>query len=324
MERGLCFSRLKFLAVNFHFYFNFGLLGFAVFVLCFLSLSHFADLRRRVDVFFELHWSLENGYSVTKILLPLFFSFVLRSSIEPLFSSFVPLFSSFVPLSSTTIWQGTNQLTNFLFSLHQIWDIAKKRIRNIFDGHQQEIYSLDFSSSGHIIVSGSGDKTARIWSMHDGSSTVLTINDPDSLNNDAGVTSVAISPDGQWVAAGSLDTVVRIWEVASGKLVERLRGHRDSVYSVAFTPNGRGLVSGSLDKTLKYWDVSGLSVGGNSGAGASGGVKSKKEGAAAAAASVSSSGAGSSVGRKDEKASPCTMNFTGHKVRCNFFFFSFL
>ena len=37
--------------------------------------------------------------------------------------------------------------------------------------------------------------------MHDGTSKVLTINDPDSLNNDAGVTSVAISPDGRHVAA---------------------------------------------------------------------------------------------------------------------------
>jgi WD40 repeat protein len=35
----------------------------------------------------------------------------------------------------------------------------------VFDGHQQEIYSLDFSKDGHLIVSGSGDKTARIWSM---------------------------------------------------------------------------------------------------------------------------------------------------------------
>ena len=57
------------------------------------------------------------------------------------------------------------------------------------------------------------------------------------------------------VAAGSLDTVVRIWDVQTGALVERLKGHRDSVYSVAFTPDGKGLVSGSLDKTLKYWDV---------------------------------------------------------------------
>ncbi|KIJ62150.1 hypothetical protein HYDPIDRAFT_30699 [Hydnomerulius pinastri MD-312] len=171
----------------------------------------------------------------------------------------------------------------------RIWDIAKKRIRNVFDGHQQEIYSLDFSLDGRLIVSGSGDKTARIWDMVEGTSKVLTINDPDSMDSDAGVTSVAISPNGQLVAAGSLDTVVRIWDVASGMLIERLRGHRDSVYSVAFTPGGKGLVSGSLDKTLKYWDVSGLVNGG-----------AKRKDAAA-------------NGKKEvEKASQCTMNFMGH------------
>lgn len=173
----------------------------------------------------------------------------------------------------------------------RIWDIQKKRIRTVYDGHQQEIYSLDFSLDGRLIVSGSGDKTARIWDMSDGSCSVLTISDPDSLNNDAGVTSVAISPNGTLVAAGSLDTVVRIWDVATGQLVERLRGHRDSVYSVAFTPDGKGLVSGSLDKTLKYWDVSGLLAGKGRGA----------------------NGASGAVVKRDEKGSQCTMNFTGHK-----------
>jgi len=137
----------------------------------------------------------------------------------------------------------------------------------------------------------------------DGTSKVLTINDPDSLNNDAGVTSVAISPNGQFVAAGSLDTVVRIWDVNTGVLVERLRGHRDSVYSVAFTPDGKGLVSGSLDKTLKYWDVSALMSGGGPV------IKGRKEGANGGVVS----GPGG-VARKDgDKQSQCTMNFTGHK-----------
>ncbi|KAG5649838.1 hypothetical protein H0H81_001827 [Sphagnurus paluster] len=198
----------------------------------------------------------------------------------------------------------------------RIWDIAKKRIRTVFDGHQQEIYSLDFSADGRLIVSGSGDKTARIWDMSDSKSKVLTINDPDSLNNDAGVTSVAISPNGQFVAAGSLDTVVRIWDVASAQLVERLRGHRDSVYSVAFTPDGKGLVSGSLDKTLKYWDVSALMAGGGastSGSGSSssaGLIKGRKEGGAPA----NGSGLGLGLKKDSEKgSSQCTMNFTGHK-----------
>ena len=35
----------------------------------------------------------------------------------------------------------------------------------------------------------------------------------------------------------------------TGALVERLRGHKHSVYSVAFGSDGQGLVSGSLDKS---------------------------------------------------------------------------
>ena len=84
-------------------------------------------------------------------------------------------------------------------------------------------------------------------------SKVLPIDD--DPNVDAGVTSVAISPDARFVATGSLDTVVRIWDIATGTLVDCIRGHGDSIYSVALTPDGKGLVSGSLDKTLKYWEL---------------------------------------------------------------------
>ncbi|CAE6374077.1 unnamed protein product [Rhizoctonia solani] len=185
----------------------------------------------------------------------------------------------------------------------RIWDIGKKRIQKYFEGHTQEIYSLDFSRDGRLIVSGSGDKTARIWDMETGSCKVLQIVEPDVV--DAGVTSVAISPDGRLVAAGSLDTIVRLWETHTGNLVERLRGHQDSVYSVAFTPDGRGLVSGSLDKSLKHWDLRGLlqntrlstplPQGGN-------------------VPSNSPNFPGGS-GRKEggEKGSVCTTSFLGHK-----------
>ncbi|KAH9848341.1 WD40-repeat-containing domain protein [Lenzites betulinus] len=183
----------------------------------------------------------------------------------------------------------------------RIWDIASKRIRTVFEGHQQEIYSLDFSRDGRLIVSGSGDRTARIWDMNDGRiDKVLNIPEPENV--DAGVTSVCISPDGRLVAAGSLDTVVRIWDVQTGQLVERLRGHRDSVYSVAFTPDGLGLVSGSLDKTLKYWDVRPIL---------------RRDASSSSSARLTPGGAGAGAGGKGEgageKGSQCTKNFTGHK-----------
>ncbi|OJA14905.1 hypothetical protein AZE42_10548 [Rhizopogon vesiculosus] len=64
-----------------------------------------------------------------------------------------------------------------------------------------------------------------------------------------------------------------------------MRGHADSVYSVAFMCDGRGLVTGSLDKTLKYWDINDVAA-------------RRKELA--------------TDGKKDDKSSPCTMNFLGH------------
>jgi glucose repression regulatory protein TUP1 len=85
---------------------------------------------------------------------------------------------------------------------------------------------------------------------------MLTVGDVDM--KDAGVTSVAISPDGCYVAAGSLDRMVRVWDTRTGELMEKLEGHKDSVYSVAFAPDGKTLVSGSLDRTLKAWDLSRL------------------------------------------------------------------
>ncbi|KAG0243326.1 general transcription repressor, partial [Mortierella sp. GBA43] len=145
----------------------------------------------------------------------------------------------------------------------RIWEIGRKKIRKVLKGHEQDIYSLDFSKDGRTIVSGSGDQTARVWDMESGRCMhVLTVGDVDM--KDAGVTSVAISPDGNNVAAGSLDRMVRVWDTRSGELLEKLEGHKDSVYSVAFAPDGKTLVSGSLDRTLKAWDLS--RIGQNGGA----------------------------------------------------------
>ncbi|QLG73524.1 hypothetical protein HG535_0F00340 [Zygotorulaspora mrakii] len=140
--------------------------------------------------------------------------------------------------------------------LIRIWDIAQKKIVMVLQGHEQDIYSLDYFPSGDKLVSGSGDRTVRIWDLRTGQcSLTLSIED--------GVTTVAVSPgDGKFIAAGSLDRAVRVWDSETGFLVERLdsenesgTGHKDSVYSVVFTRDGNGVVSGSLDRSVKLWNL---------------------------------------------------------------------
>ena len=82
--------------------------------------------------------------------------------------------------------------------LLQIWDIAKKRIRKIFQGHTHVIYSLAFSSDGRSIVSGSGDRTTRIWDMTDRlSKTIATTGSAGGV-----ITCMTINSDGRLVAVG--------------------------------------------------------------------------------------------------------------------------
>ena len=179
----------------------------------------------------------------------------------------------------------------------QIWDIKAGAICDVFEGHQQEVYSVEFSRDGRLLASGGGDGTVRIWNMNDGDSKVLTIDDWDPIH---GVCAIAFFPNGQLVVAGSLDSIIRIWDVETGNRLETLKGHSDTVYSVRFTPDGKQLVSGSLDNTLKYWNMTGLTSD----------IKGRKEDTNGS----STNGPGELANRKKDNDIQCTMDLMGHKV----------
>lgn len=66
---------------------------------------------------------------------------------------------------------------------------------------------------------------------------------------------VAFSPDGRRVAGAQRDGSVGVWDVATGRELARMIGHKKLAQTVAFSNDGRLLVSGGEDGTARLWDA---------------------------------------------------------------------
>ena len=119
----------------------------------------------------------------------------------------------------------------------------------ILKGHTSDVRSVAFSPDSTQIVSGSSDRTVRLWDVQS-SHLKATLE-----GHTYGVYSVAFSPDGNYIVSGSSDETVRLWDVKSKKQIATLEGHTHYVKSVAFSHDGNYIVSGSGDNTIRLWDV---------------------------------------------------------------------
>ena len=130
---------------------------------------------------------------------------------------------------------------------------ASRRISAIssqhLQGHTGSVNAVAVTPDGRQVVSGSEDKTLRVWDLATGK-TKMTLQ-----GHTESVIAVAVTPDGRQVVSGSYDNTLRVWDLAKRKTKTALQGHTGSVYAVAVTPDGRHVVSGSTDNTLRVWDL---------------------------------------------------------------------
>jgi len=125
-------------------------------------------------------------------------------------------------------------------------------IQNLTD-HTSAVNSLDFNSDGTKLVSGSDDKTVKLWNI--GNSGILS--NPITLNKHTNaVYAVKFSLDGKFIASGSKDSKIKIWDVNDGgALIHTLTEHTGMVTCLSFSPDGKTLASGSHDGPIRLWDM---------------------------------------------------------------------
>ena len=126
------------------------------------------------------------------------------------------------------------------------WNYLTKRQTR---GHSDWVRSVAFSYDGNYVVSGSWDKTVRIWDRHTGNEVGL-------YHHRNWVRYVAFSRDGRRVAFGDDDDAVWIWNPSTGEILSEPENklERGWVYSVAFSHDGNHVISGWYD-TVWIWNV---------------------------------------------------------------------
>ena len=125
-------------------------------------------------------------------------------------------------------------------------------------GHTGWVTGVALSADGQTIVSGSDDKTIKVWDAQSGNCRQTLLGHTESVND------VALSADGHMIVSGSYDKTIKVWDAQSGACRQTLLGHTDSVGIMALSADGHMIVSrsrawvgigkSSID-TFKVWDA---------------------------------------------------------------------
>ncbi|KAK7747199.1 U3 small nucleolar RNA-associated protein 13 [Diatrype stigma] len=152
----------------------------------------------------------------------------------------------------------------------KIWSIQEGEVQGILRGHRRGVWSVSFAppntpiiqgEQGSIagkgaIITGSGDKTIKLWSLAD--YTCLRTFEGHS-NSVLKVAWLKIPEDEErarkpllFASAGG-DGLVKVWDVNTGETACTLDNHEDRVWALAVHPKTNTIVSGSADSTATFW-----------------------------------------------------------------------
>ncbi|GAA5972766.1 hypothetical protein JCM11641_003009 [Rhodosporidiobolus odoratus] len=183
-------------------------------------------------------------------------------------------------------------LLNWLKLFKDKWRLERRWERGTtswswLEGHADSVYCVQFDEKK--VVSGSRDRTIRIWDLASGTVTrtlighagsVLCLQYDDQIlvsgSSDSRILVWDMEPgegqhtfkmtlvghsmgvldlcfDKEWIVSCSKDTTTRVWHRSTGQLYRTLSGHRGPVNAVQL--HGSHVLSASGDALMKLWDI---------------------------------------------------------------------
>ena len=134
----------------------------------------------------------------------------------------------------------------------RLWDLNSGKTVRRFVGHTKDVLSVSFSADNRQIVSGSRDRTIKLWNTLGECKFTVTED-----GHTDWVSCVRFSPNTQnpIIVSGGWDKLVKVWNLTNCKLRTDHIGHTGYINTVTVSPDGSLCASGGKDGTTFLWDL---------------------------------------------------------------------
>ena len=174
----------------------------------------------------------------------------------------------------------------------KLWDLRRNTVKDL-TGHTEKVNSVVFSPDSRSLVSGSEDRTVKIWDIsreqnveprepitiqmpspihtvvfHPNGQLLVTSGRQAQLLNISNLTEVAtfqhdkwvwtvdLSSDGRYLATDDgVGMTFKVWDVQREQIATILEGHTADINFVKFSPDNQTLATSSWGGEIKLWAV---------------------------------------------------------------------
>jgi WD40 repeat protein len=127
-----------------------------------------------------------------------------------------------------------------------IWTVHPFELKQFLQRHTETIEWIEFSSDDKLVVTASGDHTARVWNVETGKEVAL-------LKGHGGmVRSATFSSDGRFVLTASQDQSARVWDVSDGTQIAILTGHFGPLTRASISSDSNWVATSSTNQSFLY------------------------------------------------------------------------
>jgi WD40 repeat protein len=125
-----------------------------------------------------------------------------------------------------------------------LWDPETGQKRSTLSTPPEFLHRLAYSRDGRTLATVAGEGALRLWDVADDRQRTEFNTTPNGR--------VAFSPDLETVAYVGMDNTVRLVNLAAGREIATLDGHKNRIESLALSPDGKTLATGAGDPSQRY------------------------------------------------------------------------